>query len=588
MPRGFIAVLAAEGPCRAHEVSRFYDLLRKLPDFTVITDEGSFLLAAKGRTATRFDARHGLVLGALFDAHDDKPVSLIAEHEFRAMAASRGQRLIDHYWGGYLAFLRPPDQGSVAIVRSPLGELPCYFIKLADSVVLASNPRLLSQFCGCPLGVDWTGLAQQLLVRELRRRDTCLENVRELRGGERLSVRQGAIVTDTLWSPWAWGTPERAIPSSREAAERLRSKALACIDARAREHGQVLLKLSGGLDSSIVAACMSGAGRSYDSVTLVTQDPSGDERAYARLVASHFKVPLMEAFRQVEHVDVARSLAKDLPRPSVPGFLQESRRIAADAARARGAAVVFDGGGGDNLFCALQSAAPVADCVISAQHPRFIGATATSIARLADSSVTKVLWRGIHRAWNRRRPYRWPVDGRFLSPAAKEYAAGATAHPWLQAPAEILPGKMGHIALLAAAQSYVEGQDPEQMPPLVAPLLAQPLVELCLRIPSWLWFDQGRNRAVARQAFARHLPEPVIARRSKGTPDSFVAQIYETYRARIREMLLDGQLATQGLLDLYGLARAFDDPRPVQGQDFNRIMTLVDAEVWTQGWREGY
>ncbi|MGK4422636.1 asparagine synthase-related protein, partial [Klebsiella pneumoniae] len=74
----------------------------------------------------------------------------------------------------------------------------------------------------------------------------------------------------------------------------------------------------------------------------------------------------------------------------------------------------------------------------------------------------------------------------------------------------------------AFAQSYVEGHDPQDLLPTVSPLLSQPLVETCLGVPSWLWFEGGRNRVVARRAFAGDLPADVIWRRSKGTPDSFV------------------------------------------------------------------
>ena len=44
-----------------------------------------------------------------------------------------------------------------------------------------------------------------------------------------------------------------------------------------------------------------------------------------------------------------------------------------------------------------------------------------------------------------------------------------------------------------------EGMDPAAGLPLYSPLLAQPVVEACLTIPSWLWFEGPHNRAIARQ-----------------------------------------------------------------------------------------
>nr|WP_231621797.1 asparagine synthase-related protein [Sphingomonas sp. 37zxx] len=141
-----------------------------------------------------------------------------------------------------------------------------------------------------------------------------------------------------------------------------------------------------------------------------------------------------------------------------------------------------------------------------------------------------------------------------------------------------------HVRLIAFAQSFVEGFDPQDALPTVSPLLAQPLVEACLAIPSWLWFEGGRNRVVARRAFAGDLPADIIQRRSKGTPYSFVAQIFETHRAAIRRMLVDGELAKHDMLDLAAVLDVFDDPRPVHGDAFRRVLQFADVEAWARTW----
>jgi asparagine synthase (glutamine-hydrolysing) len=256
--------------------------------------------------------------------------------------------------------------------------------------------------------------------------------------------------------------------------------------------------------------------------------------------------------------------------------------IATEVAAAIGAAAVLDGGGGDNVFCSLQSAAPVADCLLAYRGRRHLIRTATSIASIAQVSAIEVLRRAAVRALRPRRRYRWPADRDLLSDAAMPLAV-VPDHPWLYAPDGILPGKAAHVALLAAAQSYVEGFDPELDPPLASPLLAQPLVELCLSVPSWLWFEHGQSRAVARRAFRGALPQHILARRTKGTPDSFVAQLYERHRTTIRARLLDGWLAGNGLLDRAAIA-VLTDGRPLSDQPLHRIMTLFDAEVWAEGW----
>jgi asparagine synthase (glutamine-hydrolysing) len=180
--------------------------------------------------------------------------------------------------------------------------------------------------------------------------------------------------------------------------------------------------------------------------------------------------------------------------------------------------------------------------------------------------------------------YQWNVDARFLSAEAVAATEGWRAHPWLDPPAGSLPGKIAHVALITAAQSVVEGTDVEDGIPLCSPLISQPLVEACLRVPSWLWFEDGHNRFVARSAFRDQLPVDVLDRDSKGAPDCFVADLYDANRSKIRELLLGGLLRREKLLDDKAVDAALDNQAPVEGHGFLRLMRLVDAETWARSW----
>src|SRR3546814_14784414 len=76
-------------------------------------------------------------------------------------------------------------------------------------------------------------------------------------------------------------------------------------------------------------------------------------------------------------------------------------------------------------------------------------------------------------------------------------------------------------------QNHVEGYDRGVLPPVIPALLAQPIVETCLRIPTWDWCRGGINRAIAREAFSTALPARVIARRSKSGPERLTAEVFE-------------------------------------------------------------
>eukprot|EP00456_Euglypha_rotunda_P074755 TRINITY_DN6868_c0_g1_i1.p2 TRINITY_DN6868_c0_g1~~TRINITY_DN6868_c0_g1_i1.p2 ORF type:complete len:108 (-),score=25.69 TRINITY_DN6868_c0_g1_i1:10-333(-) len=82
-------------------------------------------------------------------------------------------------------------------------------------------------------------------------------------------------------------------------------------------------------------------------------------------------------------------------------------------------------------------------------------------------------------------------------------------HPWMRAPEGELPGKAQHIAWILGVLNHIEGSERERLQPTIWPLLSQPVVELCLTLPTWAWQADGQNRVIARKAFADLLPSQI-------------------------------------------------------------------------------
>lgn len=133
-------------------------------------------------------------------------------------------------------------------------------------------------------------------------------------------------------------------------------------------------------------------------------------------------------------------------------------------------------------------------------------------------------------------------------------------HPWLQARPWALAGKAAHIVGLVRAHLTLES-DRSRVAPVINPLLSQPIIETCLSIPSWRWREGGRDRAAIRDAFADNVPEAIVERKIKGTPDPFCGEIIQHKRQELRERLLEGQLAAhrRGLDSMLGRRRPFGE-----------------------------
>lgn len=549
---------------------------------TTTFEVGPALVRVLGDAVVPLEA-DGLVLGHLYERAGMGAVRELPTAEIRLLLSQGPERLIERYWGGWVGFFASPANG-LQIARAPFGELPCYRIQTDAFHVIGSDVELIRATGLYQPVVDWEQLRLQLALGEFARPRTCLEGLDELSGGRAIRLDHNGATETMLWSPWSFTTREMRIEDRKDASAQVRSAVHAAVTACASAFDRIVLKVSGGLDSSIIAAVLRSEGHGVDALNLVTASASGDERDHARRVCDWLSIPLHERMRDVTAIDVTRSHAAGLPRPCVRLFRQESERHADQLAAQTGASAIFSGGGGDNVFCSLASSAPLADRLLTSGPGRSAMRTATEISRIAPAPLGTVIADGMRRAWLGKPALRPHRDLSLLSPSAREALPDDNGHPWLNCPPGALPGSAGHIRLITLAQWHVENSDPRNRNARISPLMAQPVIEACLRVPSWLWLDGGRDRSIARRAFCDALPLDTVTRRSKGTPSSFSAQILEDNRALVRQMIADGRLSAHNLVDRGTALTILDDPRPVRGEHLARLLQFVDCETWAASW----
>lgn len=524
----------------------------------------------------------GAVIGSLFHRHGPaRPIDDLDDRDAGPILATDGGRLIADFWGGYVALVA--DASSARLLRDPSGAMPCYLFPHPDCMLAASDVELLLATGLVGTSIDWEALAVHLYGAGLPRRQTVLAGVDELLPGFSIDLLQAPERQRLCWSPWDHvrsGTGE----DPGETAERLRRVVLQCVRAWASSFDHMLLSVSGGLDSSIVAACLAVARRPEVScLTMFGEDPGGDERDYARALCRSLNLPLTECRYRVEEVDIEAPLGSHLPRPFGRTQSHAYERAHLEIAHRLGAEAFVTGNGGDNVFAYSQSAAAIADRYLCEGTGAGLLRTLRDVCRQTGCSMFEAAGSAA-RLLRAPRSYRWRPSPSFLHPEVVAQLAGrALEHPWLEAPEGALPGKAGHIAALLRVQPNLEPGRARHAP-VLNPLVSQPIMEACLAIPSWQWRSGGYDRAVARTAFQNGLPELIVRRRSKGGPDAFTAQLIAHYRPRIRERLLDGRLAAHGLIDSPAIERLLADERPTLGEERTRLLTLLSTEAWLDFW----
>ena len=522
----------------------------------------------------------GCVIGTLFSRDTAHRVSQLPEVGARS-AKCLAANLAANFWGAYIAILPDQDRSDLAVLPDPSGLVPIYRLVTTTHVVLTSDPKLFEQACGKRMSISWDSLARFLMCPELRERQTCLVGVDEL--------RPGALTYPTACDPEefpVWRAqqflPGRLSLSYDEARAQLRDAAIRVMGAWAEELGPVSVAVSGGVDSSLVCAALARAQKPFSCVTLATADRSGDERDYARLLAKHLGAEYAERIYDPARFDPQVSASAGLPRPSRRSFLSTIDALLADAADNLGAQIVFDGNAGDNLLCFLHSAAPVVDRLRVEGPGRGAVETLLDMCRVTGCDLPTMVKATLKRLVRRPRG-EWPCDRRLLADHLGLDEALDPVTNWLDIDVGRHGGKHDHLALIMRAQHHVHGLGvgPERF----SPLMSQPLLELCLSIPTWLWAKGGRNRALARDAFAADLPQSLLARTSKSGPDSFIRLAFHHHRSALRELLLDGLIARNALLDRASVEAAFELDTSLDGSTIYRLLDLAEAETWARSWQ---
>ena len=95
----------------------------------------------------------------------------------------------------------------------------------------------------------------------------------------------------------------------------------------------------------------------------------------------------------------------------------------------------------------------------------------------------------------------------------------------------------------------------------------------------------GRDRGLARHAFRADLRDEIRMRRSKAASYDSAKALLASSIDFVKEMLMDGMLAREGMLDRASLHSALQGMGKVEGHAGHILICLM-CEAWLQQWRD--
>ena len=551
-------------------------LLRKFraqnASWEISVDEPGFFIMSLNTPVTR--AGGVVVLGELFN---------------RATTNIAG--LVHNCWGNYVAFLRDATD-TRWVLRSPGGTLPCLHATYGGVDLYFSWTEACARLDLMPFSINWRYVVRSLLG-PLASAETGINEIMEIMPGFCEETRGAERTLHCYWNPVSIAR-EDPIPDFNTAVRTLHDVTRSCVHAWAARTPKLLHTLSGGLDSSIVLGCLQDAPSQPEitALTFFAEGPDSDERAFARCAAQWAHCEHIECRRDDSDVDLRQALCGARLERSTGLRVPAVDRIEPEYAVSVGAQAIYKGHGGDELFCRHHTQYYVADALRSG------GLGADTWGLLLHSAVTEgqSIWTALAGAIRHAFiPRRWDLAGIFegdqegqslLRPEVwhEARADGAWDVLFAHSTRECPPGKLWQISLATGWRPYYLPFTEERDPPVITPLLSQPIIETCLRIPTYFQMWNRRERAVARAAFKAEVPRTILERRWKGGAEPMAWKLFRRNLPFIRELLLDGQLVRERIVDRKRLEAALSHSPSSPLSATVPVFELVGTEAWLNTW----
>ena len=487
-----------------------------------------------------------------------------------------------HLSGQFAYALHDRRDRTTVLVRDRLGILPLYWWKDDTKVIFASSVMALLRAVGHTPDLDPAALHDYLGTRAVRAPRTLLKGVRKLRAGHTLTIStDGSAVERPYWQP---ALSENLLLSAERAVDQLDSYLTRAVQRAMLADVPVGAYLSGGVDSSLIAAKAVGmAGRDGIHTFCATfGDHDQDEAPVARRVSD---------LPSTRHHEVLVT-ARDFERLWAPLSVQRGAPLSepADIAvylLARAAKhevkVVLSGEGSDELF---------------AGYPKHRFASVTASAGLLPDSVRKAVARAI-RSSSSPRTARLKVASRALAESTYEDRLRGWFAPFtrderdkligehLQAPAVrtqtplkamLANDLVGWLPdnLLARGDTMSMAASVELRPPF----LDHDVVDFALALPRELLIRRATGKWLVKQVALRYLPPDVAYRPKVG----FRVPLDGWFRDSLEEFARDHVWAQGSVarshLDIATISDIFERHAEGSGDESIRIWTLASLEVW--------
>ncbi|MDQ1592800.1 MAG: hypothetical protein QOG71_3427 [Pyrinomonadaceae bacterium] len=518
-----------------------------------------------------------------------------------------GTGMLAHLNGMFAFALWDARRRKLFVARDPFGEKPLYWGVFEGRLLFASEPKVLLAHPSVRTRLNTDALRQYLSFDYVPAPLSIYEGIQKLPAAHALTLEDGRVEVRPYWQ-LSYRKPERQ-PSEEEAAARVEELLADSVRLRLVADVPLGVLLSGGVDSSAVAAlAVRASAETVKTFSISFAEKSFDESSYARGVADflhtdHHEERLNSNLAADLIGEIGSWMDEPLSDPSVVPTYLLSRFTRQHVT------VALGGDGGDEIFAGYpmypaHRVARLYERVPQAARRMFVESIVKRLPvktkNLSLDYKARKFIEGMRYPDKVMRHHIWfgsftpDEQALLLTPAARRASdtdiyAGARAL-LEECDAEETIERMQYLdTKLYLAEDILTKVDRTSMAVSLevrAPFLDRRLVEYVASLPLSYKLRGNTTKYILKRAIAPHLPAFVTKRGKKGFGVPVAEWLKGRLRPLARDLLSPARLSRHGLFDADYVARLQDEHERGIANHRKLLWTLLIFELWHESFIE--
>jgi len=556
--------------------------------------------------------------GEIYNHADVRPELESSGHVYRTRSDTEtivhayeqwGDQCVEHLRGMFAFAIWDAPRRRLLLARDRLGVKPLYWAETGGRLLFGSEIKSILASGLIRAEADESRLPELLSTRYLSGAETLFKGIHRLLPGHTLVFEQGQVTIREYWDIPAGRTDDRVESiSDQEAVQRFRELLEQAVRIRLMADVPLGMFLSGGLDSSAIAALMAGMiDRPLQTFSVAFKQRAYSELDYARQVSTAIKADAHEVV--IDDQDFFGALPRLIWHEDEPIAHPSSVPLyfVSELAR-RHVKVVLTGEGSDEL---LAGYAKYPKALVNWRAAAAYGVLPHPLRSWIASTIVPRLPAGVRRYARRsfvameRTPEAMFFDNfaaiglarqhdllaRRLTGSSPEEVYGPSRHYFdaLHGDSPVLD-RLLYADLKTYLVELLMKQDQMSMAASIesrVPFLDHKLVEFAASLPPRLKLRGFTTKWILREAVRSILPAEILTRPKMGFPVPFGLWMRGSWGEAAREVLLDSRSRQRGIIEPAGVERLITAHQSGAADGADAIWSLLNLELWYRTFIDG-